>query len=641
MSTNSITRRSFVSGAAAAGIATAARANAAMAAEGFTYADTVCWNAEYDVVVIGFGAAGANAAVYAADGGASVLVLEVAPRGEEGGNSHFAAQMACSGSDPDETFSYYRDGLNWKFEVDEELLRTYTDGLCQMPQLFSYMGNDDTFVWPGGATPVSPEYPELPGGNSIYMTFAHQGIYDGALWRMLRDNVTARSEFIDIWYESPAKHLVQDPQSKAVVGVEAERGGETVMVRARNGVVLCCGGFENDAQMIQDYLGAARLQPFGTLYNRGDGVRMAMEVAAQMWHMDAYESLGIYGGNCWAVEDGHRAKLEHAVTGTMSPLISIDNEIYGEGGIFLVGDDGSRFLDEYTGAKHGHVYSCGQWRNPIANYTPHMVCDEAQMEVLRERGYITPDREALIVSADTVEELAEKIGAKPEVLARTLADFNFYCECGRDYQLNRDPQTMRPLEGRLYAARFAPCVLNTQGGPRRDSQARILGLDGQPIPHLYGAGELGGICAFQYNSGGNLAECMIFGKIAGINAATPKDDLPAWRELQPVEPQISFVAGECDDEVAERTYEVGEGEYIGMARGMGDEVVVRVAYADGTIGSVEVVEHHETPEYGVKAIEQLPEAIVAANNPFVDVVAGATMTSSALMLAVSDAIAKA
>ena len=45
----------------------------------------------------------------------------------------------------------------------------------------------------------------------------------------------------------------------------------------------------------------------------------------------------------------------------------------------------------------------------------------------------------------------------------------------------------------------------------------VLGVDGEPIPHLYSAGELGGICAFQYNSGGNLGECLAFGRISARN----------------------------------------------------------------------------------------------------------------------------
>ena len=67
-------------------------------------------------------------------------------------------------------------------------------------------------------------------------------------------------------------------------------------------------------------------------------------------------------------------------------------------------------------------------------------------------------------------------------------------------------------------------MYNTQGGPERNEKAEIIDLDGNPIPHLYSAGELGAIWSDAYNGGGNLGECTAFGRIAGANAAEPKND---------------------------------------------------------------------------------------------------------------------
>lgn len=77
----------------------------------------------------------------------------------------------------------------------------------------------------------------------------------------------------------------------------------------------------------------------------------------------------------------------------------------------------------------------------------------------------------------------------------------------------------------FYAIKMAYNVLNTQGGPERNTKAEILDVNDKPIPHLYGAGELGGINANQYQGGGNLAECLIFGKIAGEQAANVTDEV--------------------------------------------------------------------------------------------------------------------
>ena len=640
-------RRSFVKGAACMGIAAGAGfASTALAEEvgSYTFADTVAWNAEYDVVVVGFGGAGGIASIYAADAGARVLLCDSAPEGDEGGNTRFAAQMCVSGDDPDKLYQYYKDGLYWHYDIDEATLRAYTDGLCDMENLMKYIDAEEpTVLIPNGSV-VTPEYPEFNeiGGDTVVEWFVHKGMFDSALWKTIRSAVEKRADSIDVWLESPAVHMVQDPQTKTVVGVEIQRDGQSVLVHAKNGVVLSCGGFENNPAMIQDYIGAVRLTPFGTTYNVGDGIKFGREVGADMWHMEAYESIGILSGNAWATDTG-RLAFEKKVGGG-NPL-SLESGDYGVGGIMLVGDDGKRFIDENAKSRHGHVYSNGVWRMPVANYAPHLVFDQEQYELLDADGYLTEDRKAKLVSAETAEELAGLIGADPAVLAQTIADFNFYAENGRDYHLGRDPESMRALTGTLYAAEFRPGVLNTQGGPRRNANAEVLDVQGNPIPHLYSAGELGGICAFQYNSGGNLGECMVFGKIAGTNAAAEKEPLAAYEPLAQVAADIKYQPGDVTDLGAAAdtsAYEVGENQHIGSdANGIGGKIVVRVTYADGTISDVEVLEQNETPEFGGAALEELPAKVVEANSTEADVITGATITSKAFLAAVADAIAQA
>ena len=208
-------------------------------------------------------------------------------------------------------------------------------------------------------------------------------MFDSGLWKTIRAAVEKRSDSIDVWLESPAVHMIQDPQSKTVVGVEIQRAGESVLVHAKNGVVLACGGFENNPKMIQDYIGAVRLTPFGTTYNMGDGIKFGREVGADMWHMEAYESIGILSGNAWATDNG-RLAFEKKPDGG-NPL-SLESGDYGMGSIILVGDDGSRFIDENAKSRHGHVYSCGVWRMPIANWAPHLIFDQAQYDVLDADG---------------------------------------------------------------------------------------------------------------------------------------------------------------------------------------------------------------------------------------------------------------
>ena len=249
MEPKSYSRRSFLKGAGlgmagigAAGLGIPGLVGCSAEQKGaesgpFTFADTVAWNAEYDVVVIGFGGAGGVSSIYAADAGARVLLCDVAPEGEEGGNTRFAAQMCVAGTDPEKTYTYYRDGLAWHFDVDEEMLRTYTDGLCGMKELLEYLNAEEPSKWPNG-TVVTPEYPEYEGGDAIEEWYARPGMYNSSLWQTIRRNVLERSDAIDVWLESPAARLIQDPITRTVVGVEVDRKGETVLVRAKNGVVL-------------------------------------------------------------------------------------------------------------------------------------------------------------------------------------------------------------------------------------------------------------------------------------------------------------------------------------------------------------------------------------------------------------------
>ena len=126
MSSNaSVTRRSFIAaaGGTAALAAGATLTTAALADEAAGFDET------YDVVVIGYGAAGGTAAFYAAKNGAKVLLVDSAPEGEEGGNSRFCGQIAMYTENVD-SLERYLHNLGWKMNQDDEVVRTYAEGLA-------------------------------------------------------------------------------------------------------------------------------------------------------------------------------------------------------------------------------------------------------------------------------------------------------------------------------------------------------------------------------------------------------------------------------------------------------------------------------------------------------------------------------
>ena len=274
-----------------------------------------------------------------------------------------------------------------------------------------------------------------------------------------------------------------------------------------------------------------------------------------------------------------------------------------------------------------------------------MIFDQTQFDQMKADGVFRTEFEGDVLSAATIEELAEKTGCVAERLADSIESFNSFAANGKDYNKNRAAGTMRAFDGAMYyALPMSGLMLNTQGGPKRNPNAEILDMEGNPIPHLYSAGEMGGITACMYQGGTNVAECFIFGEIAGKNAAAPKDALPAYTAAAKVE-STPLTLGMDTDVAAAATFEAGENEYVGTGKGMMGDVTVRVTMADGKIATVEVLEQNETAGIGDKAIEALPGRFVgcatAEEVDAVDGVSGATITSGALREAVKAALAQA
>lgn len=599
------------------------------------------WDATYDVVVIGFGAAGAMAARFAADNGAKVLLTDAAPEGHEGGNTRYAGQVVLTAHNLDKIKIYFKQ-LFGPIKIDEKILDTYLKGISQIPEYFKkYLDIKDPVSYnkvhrdpdfEAFANGLSPEYPEFEGSDTVDLTTVHDGYFDASLWKTLRGQVVKREKQIDVWLESPAKHLITDPETNTVIGVQIQRNGQLVNIQAKNGVVMSMGGFENNNDYIQNFIGVPKLKVIGTLYNKGDGIRMAQEVGASLWHMKSFEGFGFDTGFTFENPKETRGKF------ILNPWPALSH-----GSIFVASDNGSRYVREDENGRHGHVFEGGSWKNPTVYSHPHLVFDQAQYNEIKESSELPyPDFFDITVKADSIEQLAEKINADPETLKQTVERFNHFSNDGTDFELNRSADSMRAFDdGPYYAIPLATAMLNTQGGAKRNEKAEVLDANNQPIPHLYSAGEFGGINANQYNGGGNLAECLIFGKIAGENAAAVKHDV----NVNPHETSSAnhdLGGNDLASESVLSHYTTGKDQYLGVSdEGIGGRVIVRITYPDGQLQKVEVLEEHESEDVGQRAMKQLPETMVERNTYDVDAVTGASTSSRALKSAVKNAEEKA
>lgn len=510
------------------------------------------WDREADVVIVGYGGAGATCAFTAAEAGAEVLVLEKGDQG--GGNSAcIAGSLLVTSVDDEQALTY----LDWMCagQTEKDVLQAYVDGLRDVPQFQSRLGFDlKPDPQPFRADGFFPEFPQAPGNEGLLGISYIAAPGGAAMWESiarLAEGAGARIE-----YSTPASRLIQDPTTRAIVGVIAQTAdGSEIAVKARRGVVLATGGYEFNEEMRQQYLTHCPVLFLGSPNLTGDGVAMASAAGAKLWHMNSaagplYWGIEVEKGRVYVTYDF----MKMAGFGHNAPVYQQ------AGSMILVDKYGRRFHNETTetGSVHHGYGNREKWFAmdaevpEFAHVPAYVVFDEkaraagAVMTTLNSR---TPpwskDNQAeleagWIVQADTVEELAERcaIPNLPGIarggtvdgarLRETVDRWNADCAKGVDSQLGRDI-FLTPLDtppfyavGPLY-----PTFVNTHGGPKHDASQRVLDHREQAIPRLYAVGELGSMWGPYYNSMGDIAEFIISGRTAARNVVgeTPWDEM--------------------------------------------------------------------------------------------------------------------
>jgi succinate dehydrogenase/fumarate reductase flavoprotein subunit len=509
-------RRCFLK-TAATGMGSATLVGVGAAASGATQSEPIKkWDYEAGVVVLGIGAAGLMTAITAYDQGADVLILEKAPEAHAGGNTRVSGQGYWCPSDTNKAIEYQK-AMSDGFPIPDDMAQAFHERSIHVTEWLTKMGADMSTMSTQG------EYPEFPGGAG-YVCWSKLGNGWQRLWLLLMENAFKKRK-IRVQYETPAVELIRDVKTGEIQGVIAENKGKKIYVKAKKAVVLCTGGFENNQEMIRDYLGMPCGYPKGSPYNTGDGIKMAMAIGADLWHMDNQAGPDFnfrIPGKDWAF--GY----------SFSPAKA--------NGWIWIAKDATRFTNETYFTKHGKIPFHGIYI-PVPTPLPvHCVFDETMRKsgplyppnyffcwwAQIEKYNWSPDNSAeiekgWIIKADTLRKLAAKIGKNPDTLEKTVAAWNKACAAGNDSEFGRDPKRMAPIQvPPFYAAEFVPAFTNTQGGPRRNSKAQVLDTNRKPIPRLYSAGELGAVYSWGYQGGGNILECIVFGHIAGEHAAAEK-----------------------------------------------------------------------------------------------------------------------
>ncbi|MGD0638811.1 MAG: FAD-dependent oxidoreductase, partial [Nitrososphaerales archaeon] len=556
------------------------------------------WDYSADVVVVGQGIAGCSAAITAHDAGARVIILDKAPyadygnSGVCGGIAWYPCLSTNGGSVQD--FITTLKAMTWGTTPDDELLAAYCQGIANLPAWYVSLGG--AYVYAATvptAIPrslvtglVSPSFQTTANWDSCVNYKTSTGATGNGATTMAFLGGCIASRNIPVLQSTPAEALIQNPMTREIIGVQAsDWKGATLYIQADQGVILACGGYENNPEMTNNFEPWAHSEYpvsfWGTPYNTGDGIMMAQSVGAKLWHMNnkewtssgysaraASNELGM-GMTCskgqsstycfMANRYGLRFMNEWVYSGHTAQLLATEQllELNGEGsnvapflpqydylptilpsGITLKSTDYVDypnipfyliFDSQLLGAgalASGSYASAISVVHPTATYTwsPNNSVELA-------KGWIigpAPDPTTLgnmIVSHDFQGRV---VGMNAANLATTVTNFNAYAASGVDKDFGRPAAGMAPLnKPPYYAMELGIGRLNTNGGPVHDQYGRTIDVYGNPIPRLYSIGELGSLFGYLYYGGGNFPEGAVMGQYAGKHAAS----LPKYTQL--------------------------------------------------------------------------------------------------------------
>lgn len=526
------TRRSFLKGAgvlggvAAMGLAGCAPKSAQEdQASSSVDASQASWNEETDFVIVGCGIAGASAAVTVATegNGATCMVLEKSDSECGGGNTIFSEGNVLY-TDDAEAFLTYMKGLRAGFDATpDDVLEAWSQGCAENLSWVLSLGADEGEMYiqkPGEVNRYQsvcyPENPELDGSESVAQFNWLSDSETAHVQKFLVNVCKQHVDVVDIVTGAEVYDLVKDSATGRIAGVAYRRSsGKEVYVKARKGVVMCCGGFENNREMIQDYMHSSTAVAPAGLHNTGDGFRMCQKIGASFWHMSQFTA---YWNNIRTLDDTTQGKFQ-VLKKNLGITVGKNGRRYymdWDGGV--VGETfqkGSDISLNYN-SRHGKENFGGEYATLPLPSESWLVFDQAALEagIMADNGD-DPVGDGFGYSADTIEDLASQMGVPVDELVKTVDLWNSYCENGEDLSFHRPASSLTPVAtAPFYGLRCVPEFLNTDGGPRRNAYGQILDVDKNPIPGLYGAGEFGAVWCNMYQGAGELADGMVYGRIA-------------------------------------------------------------------------------------------------------------------------------
>ena len=474
----------------------------------------------FDVVVAGCGAAGLSAAVAAAEAGAQVAVIERAPKVERGGQSRYTEAYLRMKSETEVTDDFETHiAENGSGYVDPDLVaESARPALERAPYAAALSMTDPDFITTF-AEQAGPTISWLKGFGvrfeflpTQFLTKSQPRLLPVGGGLALVEALAARAGALGVrfFYETTATRLEVDGDNR-ITGLLGRIRGEGGM-RFTGQVVLACGGFEGNAEMLTRYIGprSVYLRPIckGANFNRGEGIQMALDIGAA--------SSGEFGS--------YHAEPIDPRSGASEPSVFVFP--YG----ILVNKDGRRFTDEAPGTVDAHYERITRRIFAQRDGLAYVILDARHARVPNYRLSIRTDKPPII--ATSLADLAAKLDLPEATLAATVADYNAACVPGDYRPLELDgvgTQGLHPPKSNwalpidetpFHAYPIISANVFTFGGVKVDPGGRVLNTDGEPILGLYAAGEIIGTYYGNYTGATSVLKGLVFGRLAGTDAAS-------------------------------------------------------------------------------------------------------------------------
>lgn len=453
-----------------------------------------------DVVVVGSGISGVTCAMVAAEQDPNAKIIIVEARSICGGGTNFAEQ-------PDMP----AEGCDWTTAVqygDEVSAKTnfVKDARLEAERKYD-MGRNSSWVFSKHGIPLTiKNFARLKGlldgfeaGTPITRwngTAGYEGGNGSKTIQHLVDEINAGGTYanIEIRLKTRGIALLVEDNERKVTGIQVlDADGNYVNINAK-AVVLSCGGMSNNMELLQNYSNQELEHCVPVEQGHyGDGMVMAEQTAHGRCKTIALSSMQAYVDGmhyqswlCLAAgqvntavyvnQEGIRfvnEDMNRITEGATHPGVNRSKVVEGQGAVYSI--IGSNLMDFYkqNGVDGESFYGDGQAERPF------------DLDADLEQYADNPN----IFSADTLEELAEKIGVPADALVNTITTYDADAAAGVDTAFNKDPKYMVPVGGApYYAFKLSSIIVNTNGGVRVDHDCRVVDQNFVPVEGLYATG---------------------------------------------------------------------------------------------------------------------------------------------------------